>query len=73
MDLPRIKYTTTSDGLSIAYYVTGHGDENTVIVMGLASHLELTWEIPGVRAVVTRLTEQGRVAMFNERPGPVRA
>ena len=67
MDLPRIKYTTTSDGLSIAYYVTGHGDENTVIVMGLASHLELTWEIPGVRAVVTRLAEQGRVAMFDKR------
>ena len=62
MDLPRIRYTTTSDGLSLAYYVVGHGDAATVFILGLASHLELTWEVPGLRAIFRR--QPGRAGLL---------
>jgi class 3 adenylate cyclase/pimeloyl-ACP methyl ester carboxylesterase len=67
VELPRIRYTTTQDGLSIAYYVTGHGEQNTVLLTGATSHLEVNWEIPGMRAGVVRLTELGRLAVFDKR------
>jgi pimeloyl-ACP methyl ester carboxylesterase len=67
VDLPRIRYTTTSDGLSLAYYIIGHGDATTVFILGLASHLELTWEVPGLRAIFVRLAGLGRLAVFDKR------
>ena len=39
-------YYTESDGLAIAYQVTGAGDIDIVLVAGFISHLELDWGDP---------------------------
>jgi class 3 adenylate cyclase len=67
VELPRIRYTLSHDGLSLAYYVIGRGDRDLVFINGSANHLELTWEIPGFRAVFTRLAAVGRLAVFDKR------
>ena len=52
--VPPIRYAQTSDGIHIAYLVTGEGERDIVFVPGLMSHLELFWEDPqtvaGLRA-----------------------
>ena len=37
---------TTSDGLSIAYQVTGGGDRDLVLISGFVSHLDHDWFDP---------------------------
>ena len=67
MELPRIRYVSSRDGLSLAYFVIGQGPRNVVFVNGVASHLEFNWEMPSLRALYLRLAAIGRLAVFDKR------
>ena len=61
-----VRYTT-SDGLSIAYQVTGSGDRDIVLVAGFISHLELDWGNPAHDHFLERLSGMGRLIRFDKR------
>src|SRR5919206_374086 len=50
-----------SDGLQIAYQVTGRGERDIVLVAGFVSHLELDWAEPRHAAFLDRLGSFGRL------------
>ncbi|TWD82785.1 serine aminopeptidase S33 family [Kribbella amoyensis] len=61
-----IRYTV-SDGLHIAYQVTGGGDLDLVLVSGFVSHLELDWADPRHAHFLDRLGSFGRLIRFDKR------
>ena len=61
-----IRYAVT-DGLNIAYQVTGHGDRDIVLVPGFVSHLELDWADPRHAHFLDRLAASGRLIRFDKR------
>ncbi|GIJ72143.1 alpha/beta fold hydrolase [Virgisporangium ochraceum] len=56
-----------SDGLHIAYQVTGRGERDIVLVAGFVSHLELDWADPRHAAFLDRLGTFGRLIRFDKR------
>ncbi len=56
-----------SDGLQIAYQVTGRGDRDIVLVAGFVSHLELDWADPRHAGFLDRLGSLGRLIRFDKR------
>ena len=58
---------TESDGLAIAYQVTGAGDIDIVLVAGFISHLELDWGDPRHAHFLRRLGSFGRLIRFDKR------
>ncbi len=56
-----------SDGLKIAYQVTGRGDRDIVLVAGFVSHLELDWAEPRHAGFLDRLGSLGRLIRFDKR------
>jgi pimeloyl-ACP methyl ester carboxylesterase len=58
---------TLSDGLHIAYQVTGGGDTDIVLIPGFVSHLELDWEDPRHALFLQRLGAMGRLIRFDKR------
>ena len=50
---PRIQYAKTSDGVSIAYTVFGEGLPIVHPPLLPASHLQLEWDMPVRRALVS--------------------
>jgi DNA-binding SARP family transcriptional activator/pimeloyl-ACP methyl ester carboxylesterase/class 3 adenylate cyclase len=65
--VPQIRYAQTSDGIHIAYLVTGQGERDIVFVPGLMSHLELLWEDPQTAGFLRQLATLGRLIMFDKR------
>ncbi|MDF2969335.1 MAG: prkC 33 [Nocardioidaceae bacterium] len=61
-----IRYTV-SDGLHIAYQVTGAGDRDIVLIPGFLSHLELDWGDPRHAHFLDRLGTMGRLIRFDKR------
>ncbi|MEN3267333.1 alpha/beta fold hydrolase [Pseudonocardia sp.] len=61
-----IRYTV-SDGLHIAYQVTGGGELDIVLVPGFVSHLELDWADPRHAHFLDRLGSYGRLIRFDKR------
>ncbi len=61
-----IRYTV-SDGLHIAYQVTGGGDLDIVLISGFVSHLELDWGDPRHAHFLHRLGSFGRLIRFDKR------
>lgn len=61
-----IRYTV-SDGLHIAYQVTGGGDLDLVLISGFVSHLELDWADPRHAHFLHRLGSMGRLIRFDKR------
>jgi DNA-binding winged helix-turn-helix (wHTH) protein/pimeloyl-ACP methyl ester carboxylesterase len=61
-----VRYTV-SDGLHIAYQVTGGGDLDIVLISGFASHLELDWADPRHAHFLDRLGAMGRLIRFDKR------
>jgi len=61
-----IRYTV-SDGLHIAYQVTGGGDLDIVLISGFVSHLELDWADPRHAHFLDRLGSMGRLIRFDKR------
>ncbi len=62
----RIAYTV-SDGLHIAYQVTGDGPRDIVLISGFVSHLELDWADPRHAHFLDRLGSMGRLIRFDKR------
>ena len=58
---------TLSDGLHIAYQVTGAGDTDIVLIPGFVSHLEQDWEDPRHALFLQRLGSMGRLVRFDKR------
>jgi class 3 adenylate cyclase/pimeloyl-ACP methyl ester carboxylesterase len=52
---PIARYTTTEDGVSLAYHVTGDGPVDLVWVPGGAYPFDLLWDEPAFQHVVQRL------------------
>ena len=67
MDAPRVEYAHTSDGVTVAYQLFGSGRRNIVFVNGMVCHLDVQWELPGFRHLMERLSELGRVVIFDKR------
>lgn len=61
-----IRYTV-SDGLHIAYQVTGGGELDIVLISGFVSHLELDWADPRHAHFLDRLGSYGRLIRFDKR------
>ncbi|MGZ4602805.1 MAG: alpha/beta fold hydrolase [Kineosporiaceae bacterium] len=61
-----IRYTV-SDGLHIAYQITGAGPLDIVLVSGFVSHLDIDWEDPRHARFLTRLGSWGRLIRFDKR------
>ncbi|MFC5265583.1 alpha/beta fold hydrolase [Kribbella qitaiheensis] len=61
-----IRYTV-SDGLHIAYQVTGGGELDIVLISGFVSHLELDWADPRHAHFLHRLASYGRLIRFDKR------
>jgi hypothetical protein len=52
---PETQYATASDGLKIAYQVSGSGDIDLVFMQGAVAHLDLAWEDPRLSRLFERL------------------
>ena len=63
---PPVRYTT-SDGLHIAYQITGGGDRDIVLIPGFVSHLDLDWDDPRHAYFLDRLGSMGRLVRFDKR------
>jgi len=61
-----IQYTV-SDGLHIAYQVTGGGGIDIVLIPGFISHLDLDWQDPRHAHFLERLGTMGRLIRFDKR------
>jgi pimeloyl-ACP methyl ester carboxylesterase len=65
-DRAPVRYTV-SDGLHIAYQVTGGGARDIVLISGFVSHLDLDWEDPRHAWFLDSLGELGRLIRFDKR------
>jgi pimeloyl-ACP methyl ester carboxylesterase len=63
---PQIRYTTTADGVSLAYAVVGQGPP-IVRVLGHFTHLEVEWEWPDLRRFWESLAERHTVVRYDGR------
>ncbi len=65
---PRIQYAKTSDGVNIAFWTLGQGDEALIVGPANAfSHIEREWQIPEYRAWYERLAANRTVVRFDSR------
>jgi len=64
---PETAYARSADGVHIAYQVFGAGDVDLVFIPGFVSHLELTWQLPGLGRFMERLAAFSRVISFDKR------
>src|SRR4051812_2045725 len=63
---PQTKYAKSGD-VSIAYQVIGDGPIDVVLVLGFATHLELSWEFPALARFFERLSSFSRLILFDKR------
>src|SRR5437016_6211329 len=66
MQTPPVQYVTTSDGLSIAYAVSGSGVP-LVFLPGAFDHVQLAWEFPRLQAWLGGLSERFQLIQFDPR------
>ncbi len=64
--VPAVRYAR-SGSVNIAYQVIGSGPIDLVFVMGWVSHLEYFWREPSFARFLTRLSEMGRLIVFDKR------
>lgn len=64
---PTIRYTTTSDGVSIAFATLGEGVPVVFMPPLPFSHLEAMWGAPGIEAWLGRLAHGAQVAIYDAR------
>lgn len=67
MGSPQTQYARSGD-LYIAYQVVGDGPSDLVLVPGLISHLEITWEVrPPIAKFYRQLSSFSRLILFDKR------
>ena len=65
---PAVRYTTTSDGVAIAFAETGEGSPIVYMPSTPLSHVQLEWGIPRLRELYNRLTAAGhRLIRYDAR------
>ncbi len=64
---PRIHYCTTSDGVSIAYSVTGNGTPFLQMPALPLGHLQMEWQIPMIRTWYERLGATRTLVRYDAR------
>jgi len=57
---PRIRHTTSADGVKIAYWTLGQGPPLVMMSLGPHSHVQIEWQMPPWRAFYEMLA-QGRM------------
>ena len=68
MDIPEVRYASTSDGVSIAYQVVGAGPPDIVYLQSAyVSNVELVWEWPLVASFLRGLEKRGRLILLDRR------
>ena len=63
---PRIRYATTADGVSIAFWTLGEGEPLVYMAGGPWGHVEL-WDIPQCRSWYERLAQQRMLVRYDVR------
>jgi class 3 adenylate cyclase len=58
---PETQYARCADGVHVAYQVFGTDEPDVVFIPGFVSHLELTWQMPGLSRFMERLAAFSRV------------
>jgi class 3 adenylate cyclase len=64
--VPVTRYTSSEDA-SIAYQVAGEGSLDVLFLPGWISQIEQLWEAPALRRFLERLTNFGRLILFDSR------
>ena len=64
---PTIRYTKTSDGVNIAYWVIGEGPVLIVNDFKVSAHIDHQWRIPEVQRWFRALASEFRVVRFSAR------
>ena len=64
---PRVQYTRTSDGVSIAHWSIGEGEAIVFMPSMPLSHIEFEWRFPEWRAFYERFAERRRVIRYDGR------
>jgi class 3 adenylate cyclase/pimeloyl-ACP methyl ester carboxylesterase len=64
--IPETRFAPTSDGY-LAYQVFGKGPRDIVFMFPWTSHVEFMWEIPEHARALRRLSDLGRVIVFDKR------
>jgi class 3 adenylate cyclase len=64
---PRIRYATTADGISIAYWTLGEGYPLVYMPIPPFSHILLEWEMPECREQYERLSKQHMLVRYDGR------
>jgi len=64
---PETRYTTTADGVHIAYQVVGAGPFDLVAVPGWISNIDVIWELPSQAPFLRRLASMSRLILFDRR------
>jgi class 3 adenylate cyclase len=67
MLMPETRYARTSDGIYIAYQVSGRGSVDFLWAEGWLSHVEILWELPSYARWMEALGEEFRVIHFDKR------
>jgi class 3 adenylate cyclase len=64
---PEIRFTTTDDGVRIAYADTGGDGPPLLWTPGWVSHIELDWTTPEIASLLERLAANHRLVHFDGR------
>ena len=63
---PQTRYVNV-DEADVAYQVLGDGPPDLLLLNGLASHVELNWQLPDYAELFSRLATFSRLIMFDRR------
>jgi len=64
---PVIQYAVTRDGVNIAYSVFGEGPPLVFLPVLPLSHLQVEWQMPGLREFIERFAQDHKVVRFDAR------
>jgi pimeloyl-ACP methyl ester carboxylesterase/class 3 adenylate cyclase len=64
---PVIQYATTSDGVSIAYSTMGDGPVLVFLPVLPLSHLQVEWQMPGMREFIEAFAATHQIVRFDAR------
>lgn len=64
---PLIQYTTTTDGVNIAYATMGEGPPVVFMPVLPLSHLQVEWQMPGMREFLEQFGATYRLVRFDAR------
>ena len=66
MDTPKTNYVRVGEG-DVAYQVFGDGPIDLLLSYGLGVHVEIIWEVPIWRKILTLLSTFTRLILFDRR------